>query len=416
MYWYSSQVPELSSRHEQALERVEISSERGPGTILHDFDALLSYVAEREMRITSRQQLPLAALPEINERLKRHIQQGLKRPQQKSYPHIHGLYLLLRVSGLTYVGATGRKLLLLVDGDQSQEWQKLNPTERYFALLESWLLRGRPEIIRERGAAFREIPENFGKSMNLLLRIPESGLLVSGNSDVESGLSYRPGWYNLALLDLFGLVDVRPGAPVVGKGWQIERIGRTLFGEALLTLLYAEFFGDIDNIFRLEEEPEIPFGILQPALLPYFPEWRNNLSLSEWKFREGVHIFKVSLGSIWRRIAVPAGLPLDALASAILSSVDFDHDHLYEFTYQNPQGALREVHHPYMSEGPWTSEVLVGEVPLHIGQTMTYLFDFGDEWTFDVTLERVDQGMDSDKVWLLDERGKSPEQYPIWDD
>ncbi len=36
----------------------------------------------------------------MNERLSEPIQLDLKRPQQKSYPPINGLYLLLRASGL----------------------------------------------------------------------------------------------------------------------------------------------------------------------------------------------------------------------------------------------------------------------------------------------------------------------------
>jgi len=167
---------------------------------------------------------------------------------------------------------------------------------------------------------------------------------------------------------------------------------------------------------ELEADEEIPFGVLQPVLQPYFPEWQNNLAVPEWGFREGVHIFKMSLGGIWRRIAIPADQTLDALASTILNAVEFDHDHLYQFLYQNRFGAMQEVNHPYMDEGPWTAEVLVGDVPLRVGQTMTYLFDFGDNWKFGVTLEQIDPDMDIDKPVILESHGEPPEQYPTWDD
>ena len=160
-----------------------------------------------------------------------------------------------------------------------------------------------------------------------------------------------------------------------------------------VALLQTAFFGDFDNILKLEAKEKIPFGVLQPVLQPYFPEWRNNLSVPKWTFRDGAHIFKVSLGRIWRRIVIPADQTLAALASTILNSVEFDHDHLYRFSYQNRFGALEDVNHPYMEEGPWASEVLVGEIPLRLGQTMSYLFDFGDDWEFAVTLERVDPNM-----------------------
>lgn len=183
-----------------------------------------------------------------------------------------------------------------------------------------------------------------------------------------------------------------------------------------MTLLHNELFGDFDKILKLEDEREIPFGVLQPALLPYFPQWQNFLSVPKWEFRKGVHILLVSLGPIWRQIAIPAENSLDTLASTILNAVSFDHDHLYLFSYQNRYGGLERVHHPYMDEGPWTSEVSVGDVPLQIGQTMTFLFDFGDQWEFDVTLEQVDSDMDIKRATILEEHGDPPEQYPTWDD
>lgn len=292
-------------------------------------------------------------LSEINARLTHPLQLGLKRPQQKSYPHIHGLYLLVRASGLTYVGGTSEKPLLLVDKAVYRVWASLNPTER---------------------------------------------------------------WHNLGLLELFGLISVQHGSPEAGKGWRIERLYRTRLGDALLALLHTEFFGDFDNILELEEEGEMPFGVLQPVLQPYLSEWKNNLSVPKWTFREGTHIFKVSPGGIWCRIAIPAAQTLDALAYTILNAVEFDHDHLYQFSYENRFGALERVNHPYMDEGPWTSEVLVGDIPLRVGQTMVYLFDFGDWWEFDLTLEQVDRDMVVKESVIIETHGEPPEQYQRWGD
>ncbi|MBM4431165.1 MAG: plasmid pRiA4b ORF-3 family protein, partial [Chloroflexi bacterium] len=213
------------------------------------------------------------------------------------------------------------------------------------------------------------------------------------------------------LLDMFGLIEVQDATPQSGEGWRIERIARTPLGEALLALLQAEFFGDFDHIRQLRAQQHIPFGVLQPVLQPYFPEWESNLSIPEWTVRQGAHVFRVSLGRIWRRIAIAADRTLDTLAFAILDSVEFDHDHLYRFSYRDRSGALEHIYHPYMDEGPWTSEVLVGEVPIRIGQTITYLFDFGDSWEFDVTLEEVDPDMDIDKPMVLESRGQPPVQY-----
>lgn len=405
----------LSPEDKQILKKVVIT-ENGPGTILKDFDMLLDYLRERDLAVAGTHQLPRLVLPEINARLTHPLEIRLTRPQQKSYPHIQGLYLLARASGLTCVGGTGRKPVLFVDKEICQTWGSLNPTERYCTLLETWLLRGKPEIVGERGGSPFLTPDNFRGWMYLFGQISEKGFQVSGSKDAEYSLRYAPGWHNLALLEMLGLILMRHGPPEEGKGWQIERIDRTAFGDALLALLYSRFFGTGKDIQELEKEGKAPIGVLQPVLQPYFTNWKNNLSVPEWVFREGTYIFKVSLGQIWFRIAILANRTLDSLASFILNATDFDHDHLYHFEYENPFGALERVNHPFIDEGPWADEARVGDVPLRVGQTMTYLYDFGDNWEFNVTLERIDPGRAVEKPVLIERHGKPPEQYPSWDD
>ena len=415
MYRRSPEQISFSPEHERLLRDLTVD-ESGPGTVLHDFEAFLALLAGRETPVTGTHQLRLRMLPEINARLAHPLQLGLQRPQQKSYPHIHGLYLLVRASGLTCIEGTAKKPLLVVDGAVHRVWEGLNPTERYCTLLETWLLRGHPEIINERGLSLFGLPHTFQESQVFFLRIPDAGRPIAGDKAAEDWLRYSPGWHNLGLLDLFGLISVQDGPPEPGKGWHIARIERTPLGDALLALLHDEFFGDIDHILALEFEDKIPFGVLQPTLQPYLAGWKNNLSVPEWAFREGAHVFMVTLGRmIWRRIAIPADQPLDALASAILDAVEFDHDHLYEFSYQNRFGVLERVNHPYMDEGPWTSEVLVGDVPLRAGQTMTYVFDFGDWWQFGVTLERVDPELEIEGPVVLEGHGEPPAQYGWYD-
>ena len=283
------------------------------------------------------------------------------------------------------------------------------------------MFRGHPEIIGEPGRRFSSIPENFKDWMYLFRRIPDKGLRIAGDKDAEESLRYTPGWHNLGLLELFGLISVRCGSPMEGKGWNIELIRRTLLGDALLALLLTGLTEDLRHVLEPESHGNMPFGVLQPILRPYFPKWKNNLSIPEWVFRRETHIFKVSLGRVWFRIAIPADRALDELASAILDAVDFDRDHLYRFSYENRFGTMAKVWHPEMgkgplSEGPWTSDVLVGDLPLSLGQMMTFLFDFGDKWEFEVALEQIVPEMAAEKPVLLEIHGKPPEQYARWEE
>jgi hypothetical protein len=156
MFW-SDQKLEWTGVHERTLRALAVD-EDGPGTVLHDFQMLLSYVRERELPVSKAHQLPpLQALPEINARLAHPVTLGLKRPQLKSYPHIQGLYLLLRASGLGSICGTPSKPVLAINEVVHNSWNGLNPTERYFTLLETWLLRGYPEIAGEQGTRFHSI-------------------------------------------------------------------------------------------------------------------------------------------------------------------------------------------------------------------------------------------------------------------
>ncbi|MBW2331546.1 MAG: plasmid pRiA4b ORF-3 family protein, partial [Deltaproteobacteria bacterium] len=96
---------------------------------------------------------------------------------------------------------------------------------------------------------------------------------------------------------------------------------------------------------------------------------------------------------------------------------DFDHDHLYQFSYKNRTGILNRINHPYTDKPPFTDEVLIGDLALKPGTVITYLFDFGDNWEFDVKLERIDPvDHKMKKPVILQSHGDAPEQYPTWDE
>jgi len=392
--------------------------ENGPGTILHDFEALLSYIRGHGLSVSKVNQVPsLTLLPQINALLARPIEVRLKRPVLKSYPQLEGLYLLLRATGLGQVGGTGSKPMLLVDPALYAAWSALNPTERYFNLLETWLLRGDPEIVGAGTGASSDPVRQFIDAAEMMRRAGDEGLQIEDNNEVAWFWNYSPGKMGIALLELFGLLRVVTRPPQEGEGWVVDRVYRTPLGMAALAVLHQGLFSDLGKVLHLMTATQDSLGALQPLLVPYVPEWQHNLAPPEWDFRPGRYTFKVSLGrGLWRRIAIDAQEPLDTLAGMILDAYDFDYDHLYEFTYRNRLGMEAHVQHPYMDEGPWAPEVRIGELPLAVGQSMTYLYDFGDEWTFEVKLEEIDPAAEEAGPAVVDEAGEAPEQYPDWDE
>ena len=412
---------QLTKAQEQCLRDQVITAEE-PGPVLRDFRVLLDFLGPEGVVVGGKHNLlPMKFIGELDARLSRHLHLELKRPILKSHPYLQGLNLLLRASGLTGVVGSGTKTRLAVDPAMRVQWDQLNPTEQYFNLLEAWLRYGSPEMIGEWGPAGGDL---LLKCLQAWWSIPEEGKRFDPDPSGYPylGLGIGRDLYMVALMDLFGLLGVeQPRRPVTP--WLPAGVRHVPFGDAVLTLLSSRFDTLLveevpEDEDQEEEVPGVPrFGAWQPLFQPYFPEWRQNLEFSSPEPRQGTFVFRVSLGKIWRLIAMPADATLDTLVSWILRSVNFDSDHLYKFTYSDRLGATLRALHPYMEESPSTDEIPIGTLPLEPGRTMELVYDFGDNWEFTVKLERIEPpGAKVKAPKILESHGKSPRQYPRWDE
>jgi len=403
----------LTKEARQILKQQTISDEL-PGSILKDFNTLLDMIRERGMETGGKYGFfPMGRLAEINSKLTHSIQLTSQRPQQKSFPHIHGLYLLLRATGIAILRKIEKKKYLFLDEAILHSWNSLNVTEQYFTLLEAWLLQGHEEIIQE---YHREFPDHLSKC-HLFFRRFDKGKPYKSNRQRDE-FYYTPGWYNVALLQMFGFIKVKSTSKTADKFWLIDQIRCTDLGRVMIPLLNHaanEEEGVIWKVFRGEED--LHFGEWQSNLQSFFPNWKNNLIIAETEFQEGIYVFKVTIGKAWRRISVSADQVLDLLSNAILEAFDFDHDHLYQFTYKNRKGLTIRVNAPELEEPPWATEIFVGELELSPGDILEYLFDFGDQWEFEVKLEKINPNNHEISTFVLHESyGDAPEQYEYNDD
>jgi hypothetical protein len=394
-----------------ALLQQQQITEIEPGPILKDFQTILEFVGDGIPVSGVNHLFPLKALPELNERLSTPIPLDLKRPQMKSYPTIQGLYLLLRSTGLAQITAKGKKPIMVLNPEVLQPWNTLNPTERYFTLLEAWLLHAREEMLGESRSPYDE-----GSKCIQFFQNPDHIKKTIKDYNAQDIYNYYPEYHNLALMHLFGLLDWEVGKPGKGKGFRLKSFAQRPFGQALIRVMLQG--ASSDESLEPQGGMTPSFGTLQPVFHPYFPEWQNNLALPQSEVRSGVYTFKVSLGKIWRRLAISSQMTLLDLSRLILDSVEFDSDHLDEFTYKDSFGRTIRISHPYADGSPSTDQVLLEELQLPVGATLTYVFDFGDWWEFTVQLEKIDQeDTRTNYQAMLERRGKSPEQYPdFWDE
>lgn len=379
----------------------------GPGTILDDFASLLGFIGKDGIRTSGKYQfLPHAKLDLLNAQMTYPVEHRLTRAQQRSFPHLHGLYLILRASGL------GISLddQLMIDPEMLTLWHDLKPTEQYFTLLESWLVEGSCAIIAESGDdCFDTASWVFQK----LLSSRRKSLDIKGQQGLLYGTMHL---VSVALMELFGWVRLEFVQPQDGEGPKIEKIERLPFGDAMIDVLNAHY---LTYRFAVpDEETRQEIGVLQKLFRPYFPEWQRTLTPPEWEFRNGTYVWHVSVEKAWRRIKAPAELSLEQLAKVILQAFGFDNQHLYYFELRDARSRQLEIVSPQDAEADVsTDEVTLGDLPLAKGQTMTFVYDYADHWEFTVKLEEVTESEPKlNEPQVSAEEGRAPEQYASYDE
>jgi hypothetical protein len=133
-------------------------------------------------------------------------------------------------------------------------------------------------------------------------------------------------------------------------------------------------------------------------------------------------IFRVALEpKIYRDIEIEGSKSLHRLAEAIVSAFGFDFDHAFGFYSGEPFGGRRK--HPcyelFADMGDADPGVLgvkktkIAEAFPAVRHSLLFLFDYGDEWRFRVTLNAT--GKKIAKVRyprLVTSHGEAPAQYP----
>ena len=435
-----------TSNWKEVLRRQEFS-ENGPGTVVRDFETLLDFIGPDGVRSTGKYHLlPLAGLKDLDERMAAPLRPRLERPQQSAFPQIHGLYLLLRVLRLAKAEgmgkATGR---LVLDPVMVAQWRQLNPTEKYFTLLEALCDQANSEIFGEHSHGAGLFLETFA----VTVACPLQGQAIGSFDELQIYQVFgAKSQFKIALPELFGLIEVTRGEQQERDGWVPRQVQRTPFGDALLrafatdaaeeesdnepevrgggtlmTHLITFSFRD-DDLESDEDHPEESSSADQTRdvpskyrrrLAPYFPAWQQGLHPPEPEFRDGVYQFKVSLGSAWRRIAFPADTALDYVAEDILAAFKFDNEHLYEFSLRNVDGTVLKIAHPsdeVVDTAEYADNIALGHLPLAEKETMHFLYDFGDDWKFKLVLEKIDPpNARLKRPNVIEKHGTAPKQY-----
>ena len=138
------------------------------------------------------------------------------------------------------------------------------------------------------------------------------------------------------------------------------------------------------------------------------------------------YVFRVSLkAKIYREIEIEGSGSLANLAEAIIGAFDFDFDHAFGF-YSKLTGPYHQSPEQYElfadmedtdSDAGSVERTKISQAFATIGKTMLFVFDYGEEWRFQVQLTA--QGEKKPKTRyprMTAAMGEAPPQYPDEDE
>ena len=135
------------------------------------------------------------------------------------------------------------------------------------------------------------------------------------------------------------------------------------------------------------------------------------------KISQMIFTIKIKLHSSWSGIIeIDDSSTTEDLHYVIQQAVEFDDDHLYEFYVANSHRSNnRDIISTYEDAD---SVILARIFPLTKGKKLFYLFDYGDNWVFQVSLSRKAPFVAKSGIQypqLIGETGERPTQYPDYE-
>jgi hypothetical protein len=403
-------------------------TEDEPTPIVRDFNVFVNYVEDTPFALGKKGgNMPCKHLVALNELMSSPNTGNTLRTPQRYYPRLH-LFHHIGLAGNLFQREQSGSSIVLEPTDRLYDFRSLSDAGKYFFLLETlWVDCSFGDL----SFTGRSRDQEFG--VMLLLELLSKSKPGRKLSDLQ--MRQLPfilggfmtlcfpifGWYKVQRLESrysgksrFALASLTPSHLGVA-------VGKILLEERPFdywNLPYRRTMGEIVDYPGQDLENETEYVPFVEAFRKICEDGESLDSLLRQKREhvEGNFVFKVSLGKVWRTIALSSEDTLHDLHRAIQRAFKFDEDHLYAFFMDNRRWSDYSFEHPYSEDAPSADEVLIGDLDLIVNQSILYLFDFGDEWTFDVRLVeiRTDEPL-LPTPKIVERKGRSPEQYPRYD-
>jgi hypothetical protein len=430
-----------------------IINEKDISSTIQDFEALCEYIAANKVALTATRALGKKACFALNSRMAYPAPNVKETDQMKEYPSI-ALYLSIALeAGLIEPGRGKKSAAIMTDAYRA--FGKMNGYSKYLFLFLAWMRYTDIEALYAREALGRLLDAyQFDAFFEHVGKMPQPAVISTkafGDADIfddeQIVQTFMEGCLTiLCHLRCFGIIgydDEDVENPGTYRAF-IRKVNITEPGIALSSACYTRRFtwvnmlerervkNNDDDIEIFENDfdrnrPGSP-GFLKPFLARFPEKEIDEEAISALLFPRTeasayrmIYEFQVSLDSdCYRVIECGGDDTFDDLHLAIQNAFLFDNDHLYAFFMDGKRWSRRSIHSPYSEEPPFADEVCIGEARMRPKQKILYLFDFGDQWVFEVKLLSIREGEpDFNRPFVTKSVGEAPEQYPsedYWDD
>ncbi|HEY8892588.1 MAG TPA: plasmid pRiA4b ORF-3 family protein [Clostridium sp.] len=384
---------------------------------LSDFNKFVDYICTKDVTIgKATKYISKKFLFEMNEIMSIKQQDITVNSTQTSYPMLYLFYRLAVESKLfTELKIKGGKLALKPT-ERVEVFKQLNELEKYIFLLEVlWVDCDFEKLEFQSYNRLEAMKVAIGMERVVGKKANKRFLINEFVRDISTILLY---------LSYFGVMDVMEDDQMklkysISQIFYVKEVIITPVGEKIIKILdkkrnltewnisHRKEYGEWNVEF--DEEFFIPFkGIFDDV------ELEKTLPRKKIKFKEGIYTFKVSLDkNTWSKIQLSAHDTLDELHILIQNAFEFDDDHMYSFFMDGEPWSKNSFKCPFDNEGPSTDEVEIGELDLIEKQSFLYIFDFGDEWRFNIEVIGVqNEDIKNFQGKIIEIKGESPQQYP----
>ncbi|KAB7667711.1 plasmid pRiA4b ORF-3 family protein [Bacillus sp. B1-b2] len=405
-----------------------------PINLIKDFRTFLSYIENNPVKLTKTQEfLTRKSLVEIYALMSEpKIEIPIKKTQE-DYPLLHLFYILSIKLQLIKKNTMSNGVYASVNPKLLEEYYHLSATEQYLVLLQCFWEKTDWSIFKRRNGA--DSPENTDFLFEALEEYEANTVINMETNTHLKTILYQYDHF-LFYFSYFGMWKVelnenreRSRVNFMAKTLELTPFFKKIEGALITNWIEHQdekwrrdttletFLSMIDATQSTAKPPEnveeeiIP---LMDLLKPYFPEidMGNSFLSNQKKFVTGLFTLKVSLSkSCSRTFQISSSHTLLDLHELIQESFEFDDDHLYSFYMDGKKYSKDYYNSPKDAIGPFVNEMQIRSLQLMEGQRFLYLFDFGDEWEFDIEVLAISEGESILKPKVLDVKGTAPMQY-----